>query len=143
MLPYVDEHHVETHSSPDAVWEALWVVLRKRFGGSRGSRLFARAVGVREREPIVGFRVAEEERGRLLVLEGSHRFARYRLAFELDAGRLKATTHAAFPGPHGRIYRTLILPTGFHARVVRRILASVVRRAEAQHAILGQSSRPL
>jgi hypothetical protein len=37
----------------------------------------------------------------------------------------------------------LILPTGFHACAVRRILAGVVRRAEARHAVLGGSPRPL
>lgn len=129
MLPYIDEHSVEIRAAPDAVWEALWRVLRRSFGGSRGSRLFARVVGVRDRDPIAGFRIAEEEPGRRLVLEGEHRFARYRWTFRLEDGRLSATTHAAFPGLHGRIYRTLILPTGFHARAVKRVLAATARAA--------------
>ena len=128
-LPFVDEHSVEIRAAPDAVWEALWRVLRRSFGGSRGSRLFARAVGVRDRDPIAGFRIAEEDPGRRLVLEGEHRFARYQWSFDLEAGRLRATTHAAFPGPHGRAYRALILPTGFHARVVKRVLAATARAA--------------
>lgn len=128
-LPFVDEHSVEISAAPDAVWNALWAVLRKTFGGTRGSRLFARAVGVRDTGPIVGFRIAEEEHGRRLVLEGRHRFARYRLTFRFEDGRLSAATHAAFPGPHGKVYRGLILPTGFHARVVNRILAAVRRGA--------------
>jgi hypothetical protein len=130
-LPFVDEHSVEIAAPPDAVWDALWRVLGRTFGGTRASRLFARAVGVRDTEPIVGFRVAGEERGRSLVLEGEHRFARYRLTFRFENGRLSAATHAAFPGPHGRIYRALILPTGFHARVVNRVLGSI-RRAAAR-----------
>ena len=129
MLPYVDEHSIETAAERDAVWEALWRVLQRTFGGSRSSRLFARAVGVRDMQPIAGYRLAEEEVGRRLVLEGEHRFARYRLAFHLDGGRLRATTHAAFPGLHGRAYRALILPTGFHARVVNRILQATARAA--------------
>jgi hypothetical protein len=128
-LPFVDEHSVEIPGEPDAVWDAMWAVLGRTFGGTGGSRLFARAVGVRDIEPIVGFRVAEEERGRILVLEGEHRFARYRLTFRFEDGRLIATTHAAFPGPRGRVYRALILPTGFHARVVNRVLGAIRRGA--------------
>jgi hypothetical protein len=130
MLPFVDEHAVEVRAPPEAVWEALWRVLHRSFGGSRGSRAFASAVGVRDRDPIAGFRVAEEEPGRTLVLEGQHRFARYRLSFDLEDGTLRATTHAAFPGLHGRLYRLLIMPTGFHRRIVRRILAAVARKAD-------------
>jgi hypothetical protein len=128
-LPFVDEHSTETRADPETVWEALWSVLGRSFGGSRGTRLFGRVVGVRDTEPIVGFRVAEEERGRLLVLEGRHRFAEYRLTFRYEDGRLSAATHASFPGPHGKAYRGLILPTGFHARVVNRLLAATARAA--------------
>jgi hypothetical protein len=128
-LPFVDEHSVEIPAAPDAVWDALWAVLERTFGGTRGSRLFGRAVGVRDTKPLVGFRIAEEERGRRLVLEGEHRFARYRLTFRFEDGRLGAATHAAFPGPHGRVYRALILLTGFHARVVSRLLRAIGRAA--------------
>ena len=124
-LPFVDEHSVEIAAPPDALWDALWAVLGRTFGGTRGSRLFGRAVGVRDTEPIVGFHVVEEERGRSLVLEGEHRFARYRWTFRFENGRLSAATHAAFPGPHGKVYRALILSTGFHARVVKRVLEAV------------------
>jgi hypothetical protein len=130
-LPFVDEHSVEIPAEPDVVWDALWAVLGSTFGGTRGSQLFARAVGVRDSEPIVGFRIAEEERGRSLVLDGEHRFARYRLTFRFENGRLSAATHAAFSGPHGRVYRALILPTGLHARVVNRVLGAI-RRAAAR-----------
>ena len=128
-LPFVDEHSVEITAPPEAVWPALWRVLRKVFGGTRGSRAFARAVGVRAWDPIAGYRIAEEDPGRRLVLEGEHRFARYRLAFDLEDGRLRATTHADFPGPHGKAYRLLLLPTGVHRRVVQRLLAATARAA--------------
>jgi hypothetical protein len=128
-LPFVDEHSVEIPAEPGVVWDALWAVLDGTFGGTRGSRLFARAVGVTDTEPIVGFHVVEEEPGLRLVLEGEHRFARYRLTFRFENGRLSAATHAAFPGPHGRVYRALILPTGFHTRAVNRILRAVRRAA--------------
>lgn len=127
-LPLLDDHAVETDAPPEAVWDALWSVLRRSFG-SRSARRFGRVVGVRDTDPLVGFRVADEERDRRLVLEGQHRFARYRLTFELRGRVLVATTHAAFPGPQGRLYRALIVPTRFHARVVKRILAATARRA--------------
>ena len=46
-----------------------------------------------------------------------------------ETGRRSDATHAAFPGPHGRVYRALILPTGFHARVVNRVLGAIRRGA--------------
>jgi hypothetical protein len=131
-LPFIDEHAVEVTAPPDAAWDALWHVLRRAFGGSARSRRIGRALGVRHTDPLVGFRVAEEEPRRRLVLEGEHRFARYRLAFSLDGERLSAATHATFPGLHGRVYRALVISTGFHRRVVTRLLAATARRAAAR-----------
>jgi hypothetical protein len=79
-LPFVDEHSVEIPAKPDGVWDALWAVLGRTFGGTQN-------------------------------------------------GRLSAATHSAYPGPHGRVYRALILPTGFHPRVVNRILSAIRRGA--------------
>ncbi|OWY63064.1 hypothetical protein B7486_55080, partial [cyanobacterium TDX16] len=72
-----------------------------------------------------------------MVLEGRHRFSCYRLAFELDAGpdegttTLRAVSHAAFPGLHGRAYRVAVISTGLHVLATQRILEAVRRRAEA------------
>jgi hypothetical protein len=84
---------------------------------------------------IPGFAVAEIEPPRTLTLRGRHRFSRYEFRFTLDdAGprrvQVHAHTSAAFPGPHGRIYRALVIGTGGHAVAVRRLLEKVARRAE-------------
>ena len=54
-----------------------------------------------------------------LTLTGRHHFSRYLLVFDLGdapdgATRLRATSYAAFPGPHGRVYRTLVIGTRLH-----------------------------
>ncbi len=68
------------------------------------------------------------------MLEGRHRFSRYRLAFEIvplgGGSRLKAITHAAFPGLVGQAYRTLVIGTKGHVVATTRILRAVKRRAE-------------
>jgi hypothetical protein len=69
------------------------------------------------------------------VLEGRHRFSRYRLGFHLDpleAGRVlvRARTDAAFPGPHGAVYKALVIGSGLHGVVMRRMLAQLKRAAE-------------
>jgi hypothetical protein len=84
---------------------------------------------------IPGFAVAEVDPPRMLTLRGRHRFSRYEFRFALDdtgPGRVEqhAHTSAAFPRPHGRIYRALVIGTGGHAVAVRRLLENVARRAE-------------
>jgi hypothetical protein len=61
------------------------------------------------------------------VLEGRHPFSRYALVFLIDARegggcRARAQTWAAFPGPQGRLYRALVIGSGMHAVLVRRML---------------------
>ena len=85
--------------------------------------------------PRTRFRVAREESPSLLALEGRHRFARYALTFQIEpvareASRVTAETHAAFPGTAGRVYRQLVIGSGGHAIVVRRMLKSLKERAE-------------
>jgi hypothetical protein len=87
------------------------------------------------RRPRARFRVAREESPSLLALEGGHRFARYALTFRIEpvareASRVTAQTHADFPGTKGRIYRQLVIGSGGHAIVVRRMLRAVKERAE-------------
>jgi hypothetical protein len=69
-----------------------------------------------------------------VALAGRHRFARYSLTFELDdAGggitRLRALTHAAFPGVRGQIYKTLVIRSRGHVLATRLILRRVARSA--------------
>lgn len=111
------------------------------FGGGFGQR-FARVLGCRETEAqgdpavagstIVGFVIAQAEPTRRLVLEGEHRFSRYRFSFEIepagDGSRVVATTDAEFPGLKGELYKTAVVRSRFHVLAVRRILDEVRRR---------------
>jgi hypothetical protein len=82
--------------------------------------------GGRSGEAVPGFRVIEAEPGRRLVLRGRHRFSDYALTFVLDGERLRAQSHAAFPGVLGRLYRAAVIGSGSHRRVTRRLLRQVV-----------------
>jgi len=136
-LPFVDEHAAPTGVPADVVWTALVRVLRGHLRGSAGlarvlgcdPRVGTPGFGGRVGESIPGFRVVESEPGRRLVLGGSHRFARYALTFLLEGDRLRAQTHAVFPGLSGRIYRALLLRTGAHQAITRRLVQRVSRAA--------------
>jgi hypothetical protein len=134
-LPYVDEHSQPIDAPANAVWTALLEVLRREFGRSawiarllgcdpaRGSAEFTGRPG----ESVPGFRVAEAEPGRRLALRGRHRFADYALTFVFDGSRLRAQTHAAFPGLRGRLYRAAVIGSGGHRIVTRQLLRQVAR----------------
>jgi hypothetical protein len=81
--------------------------------------------------------VARSEPPREIALEGSHRFSRYRLAFEIEpaesGSRIRAVTHAEFPGIRGALYRAMVVGSGGHRIVTTRILRSIARRAERAH----------
>jgi hypothetical protein len=136
-LPYIDEHSVAVTASSDEVWAALLRVLKRHMGGSEA---FARVLGCepsatsttftgREGDTVPGFRVAEAEQGKRLALRGKHRFSRYALTFLLDGDRLRAQTHAEFPGVLGAMYRAAVIGTGAHKLVTRRLLAQIARAA--------------
>ncbi|MGW2616326.1 hypothetical protein [Streptomyces sp. NPDC001500] len=143
-LPRVDEHTTLVPAERAQVWDALGEVLHRSFAGSGWAR-YARLVGAADRAAsgprplaagatLTGFRVAEAVADRELVLVGGHRFASYALVFRLDeAGpgrtRLSAETRAVFPGRAGGLYRGLVIGTGGHRVLVRRMLAKVRRRA--------------
>lgn len=143
-LPSLDEHAVEVEAPPAAVWPALLATVDEAFSG-RVASAYARVIrcsdprsgGPRplaEGSTIVGFRVAVADAPHELVLAGHHGFSTYTLAFRLAptaAGtHLTATTHARFPGPHGRLYRQAVLRTGAHVRGVRGLLDTTRRRTE-------------
>ncbi|MFM9043713.1 MAG: hypothetical protein ACKOPI_06210, partial [bacterium] len=72
-----------------------------------------------------------------LGLAGEDRFSRYRLGFSLEPTgtgqtQLAADTSAAFPDLHGRLFRTLVLGSGAHALVTRRLLKTIGRAAETE-----------
>lgn len=144
-LPLLDEHATEVAAGPEEVWRAL-LEGRAEGGAQPAARLLAVLLRCDDRTSsgprplargsvVPGFRVSSADPGRLLVLEGRHRFARYALTFRIDRlepgeTRLSAETRAAFPGATGGAYHWLLTTLGLHGRAVRAMLASTRRRAE-------------
>jgi hypothetical protein len=130
-LPYVDEHHVTVEAAPEAVWAGLQAYVGRTLAPGRRTVL-TRLLGTR---PDSGFEVTEEAPGRRLVLGGRHRFSEYFLVFELDPlGEqtvLRALTYARFPGPHGRVYRLLVISSRAHVLATTQLLASIRRECLA------------
>jgi hypothetical protein len=130
-LPYVDQHAVTIAAPRTAVWAALEGYVADTLGATR-MPLLGRILGA---EPPSGFGVAQREPERRLALAGRHRFARYRLVFELadesdgEGTVLRALTYAVFPGAHGRAYRMLVIGTRLHVLATRGILRAVARRS--------------
>ena len=127
-MPYVDSHELVIARPRDQVWRAL-DSLATRLVERRASRLVSILL---RPEPPGGFGRGDLEHGHGLALTGRHRFAGYRLTFELDDEgegntRLTAITHASFPGIKGRAYRTLVIGSRGHILAVRRMLQSVER----------------
>jgi hypothetical protein len=145
-LSYIDTYAIDIDAGVEDSWRALLGIVRSmtgerapwpvehvlaarpssRSGDWRGTV----AVG----DTIPGFAVEEVRAARHLALAGHHRFARYELTFELEAvaperTRLAAVTHAEFPGVRGRIYRALVIGSGGHRVVARRLLRRVRSRA--------------
>lgn len=127
-LPLLDRHSATLQASQSAVWKAA----RQYACGLTQSDhvLLARVLGT---EPKSGFELARLVEGECLALTGRHRFARYRLVFELDAEPSNATklsvlSFAAFPGARGRLYRGLLMGTGGHVLAVRHMLRTIQRQ---------------
>jgi hypothetical protein len=146
-LPYLDEHEVAAAASPEEVWAALPGALRDAFDRSRAHWL-ARILGCEGQggrgeldgapaETLAGFHVTSAQPPHEIALEGRHRFSRYRLAFEIDpsesGSKIRAVTHAEFPGVRGALYRAMVVGSGGHRIVTTRILRSIARRAERAH----------
>ena len=145
-LPYVDEHTKIIAASVDDVWRVLLEILEETFNRPTAAR-YARIVRCDDRavagpRPLAagssmpGFRVVVAVPSSELVLVGHHRFSSYALSFRLqpigsDQSRVQVETRAAFPRWSGRIYRLMIIGTGGHVVVVRRLLARVEARCEA------------
>jgi hypothetical protein len=128
-LPFVDEHVRVVRAGQDRTWTALQRYVEGLTTASHG--VLSRVLGT---VPRSGFEVVRTDPPREIVLGGHHRFSAYRLVFrvepDVDRSRLSALTYAAFPGVHGRVYRTgLVLTTG-HRRATRHMLRTVAHRAE-------------
>jgi hypothetical protein len=124
-LPYIDEHAISVHASAAETWSAL---LRKMCRNPDDPATVP-----------VGFKLEEATPQRRLALKGRHLFAVYRLVFELDPDgddvRLRALSFAAFPGLHGKVYRALVIGTGGHRIVVRRMLKRIAAAARPPAAV--------
>jgi hypothetical protein len=149
LLTHVDEHSAVIDADLGPTWDALLRVVEGSVSGGAASR-FARALGCAETvaggprplaagSTVPGFRVESASQGRRLALAGSHRFSDYSLVFRLE-GRgpgetvLRAETRAAFPGLRGEAYKTMVIRSGGHLLVTRRLLGATKRRAERRRA---------
>ncbi|GGR74277.1 hypothetical protein GCM10010169_17680 [Micromonospora fulviviridis] len=145
-LPFVDEHRTLVAVPPAAVWRSLGAQFTHH--RATGADLLAHLLGtvprraggppLTEGAAVPGFAVAEAVPGRRLRLAGRHRFSRYVLRFDLadhTGGTLvSARTYAEFPGPHGALYRLLVIGSGGHRLAVRRMLRDIRDRAERDSA---------
>jgi hypothetical protein len=149
--PFLDEHGVTIAADRDAVWAALLAEVDAALSGG-GAPAFARLVGCRPAvasgpRPLAegstgpGFGVVAAVPGAELRLAGRHRFSIYSLTFRLDdrgGGRtqLLAESRAAFPGVPGSLYWALVVRSGAHVVLTRRLLRAVRSRAES--AVVGR-----
>ncbi|MEU5531107.1 hypothetical protein ABZ744_29670 [Micromonospora chersina] len=141
-LPFVDEHRTLVAAPPADVWRSLGAQFTHH--RASGADLVAHLLGtvprraggppLTEGAAVPGFAVAEAVPERRLRLAGRHRFSRYVLQFDLadraDGTLVSARTYAAFPGPHGGLYRLLVIGSGGHRLAVRRMLRDIRARAE-------------
>jgi hypothetical protein len=143
-LPYIDEHARGIGATREQAWAALIATVRglgrtvpAAIAGPWGLQP-ARAQGDWSATPQVGdcvpgFVVERSRPARELALRGRHRFSRYALVFELDADdagcTIRARSYAEFPGLKGRAYRALVVGSGGHRVMVRRLLRDIAARA--------------
>ncbi|OBA63927.1 hypothetical protein A5647_00240 [Mycobacterium sp. 1100029.7] len=120
-LPYIDQHAITVEANRADTWSALLRVMCRD--------------PLDPRTAPIGFVLDEAQPPERFALRGRHLFAVYRWVFDLDIDtgentRLRATTWAAFPGPHGKIYRALVIGTGAHRLVTRHTLQRIATVAE-------------
>jgi hypothetical protein len=120
-LPYIDEYAIPVDANRAATWHTLL-------------RVMCRDPQDPATVPI-GFVLDDATPSERFALRGRHWFASYRLVFiltELPDGstRLAAQTWAAFPGVKGRLYRALVIGSGGHRVVCRRMLNRVASLAD-------------
>ena len=120
-LPYIDEYAIAVPADRAATWAAVL-------------RVMCRDPHDPATVPF-GFVLEEATEPQRFALKGRHWFAAYRLVFELGdlphgTTRLAAQTWAAFPGFKGRVYRALVIGSGGHGVVVRRMLNRISALAD-------------
>lgn len=143
-LPRIDEHDIAVDVPADEAWPFLMAAFT-RLATRPSWRAYGRVVRC---EPdgangdpamvgatVPGFRVVRSTPPTEWALEGRHAFSRYALTFRVDplddeTCRITAETRAEFPGPHGTVYRALVIGTRGHVVGVRGILQMIKRQAE-------------
>ncbi len=129
----IDDHAIGIPADRERVWAELRSFVDGLGFPEQG--VVGRLVGLAwAADPPSGFRIAEERLCERVVLEGRHRFSRYRLVFTLTDGppgstRLTATSYGDFPGLPGKAYRALVIGTRGHVLAVRRMLRTIRSRA--------------
>ncbi|WP_330183999.1 hypothetical protein OHB26_10520 [Nocardia sp. NBC_01503] len=121
-LPYIDQHSTLVPADRARTWSAL---LRTTCEDPDDLSTLPR-----------GFTLDEADPPHRLALTGRHPFSRYALVFRLDeetptGTRLTAESWGEFPGPHGRLYRALVIGTGGHRLVVRAMLRRIAGAVRA------------
>jgi len=146
QLTFVDEHAIDLAASRERAFRALTHLLATgsalRMPAPAGwvlglSPRLAQgdwAGPILEGNTLPGFEVSDALAPERLTLRGHHRFSTYALAFELDsrgeeACTLRARTSAEFPGQAGRAYRSLVIGSGAHDILVRRLLRTIAAQA--------------
>jgi hypothetical protein len=119
-LPYIDEHATTVSSDRQETWAALLKIVCRDPADPSSTP--------------TGFTLDTATPPERLSLKGRHPFSRYELVFELDEDGpdrtiLRAQTWAEFPGFHGRIYKALVIGSGGHKVVVRRLLRRIAATA--------------
>ncbi len=113
-LLFIDAPTFDVAAGPEATWDAIVAA------GPREGRFW---------------RIAQSERPAVHVLEGSHPFAVYRLAFRVheagtDRSVVTAESRAVFPGLKGSAYRAAVIGSRFHVLAVKGMMRRIARRAE-------------
>jgi hypothetical protein len=129
LLPFVDAHERGVAAPPDETWTALRRYVDRLTGSSH---LFVtRVLGT---VPRSGFAVVREDPPAEIALAGRHRFATYKLVFQVtpDEGgtTLRALSYARFPGVTGTAYRAMLMLSTAHVRAVHHMLRNVGTCAE-------------
>lgn len=144
QLPWIDNHALLVDAPVTEVWTAMLNEIDRATSGPLATAYArvigcqpARASGTRPLEvgsTVPGFTVTSALAETELVLTGHHVFSTYELTFRLrstgnDQTEIRAESRAAFPKVHGRLYRLVVIDTGFHVRAVRRLLRSIGQKA--------------
>ena len=118
-LPYIDEHAITIPADRATVWAAVLHTMC--------------AIPDDPSTVPFGFILDVADPYERFALKGRHWFSVYKLTFLLSEAegrtRVAAQTWAAFPGVKGKVYRAVVIGSGAHRVVVRRMLKKIAAQA--------------